>query len=109
MKNDPLGMTSLGLKCDNPSCDYVDTTANIDDYEKYLNMPCPKCGANLFTQADYDVIKKFDDFRRNPIVKLLTKLFAKKIPPEMIKPVHAHMDGTGWDGLKLTPEDEEKK
>jgi len=46
-----------GIKCDDAACDYRDDTA-IFEPEKYLNMPCPKCGANLFTQADYDTMKK---------------------------------------------------
>ena len=40
-----------GIKCD--SCDWADMTVIVSDYEKYLNMPCPKCGANLLTEADY--------------------------------------------------------
>lgn len=39
-----------GLKCDAPGCDYVDPTAPVD--ETQLNRPCPKCGANLLTEAD---------------------------------------------------------
>ena len=46
-----------GIKCDNIECSYQDMEAEFDP-EKYLNMPCPLCGCNLFTQADYDVLKK---------------------------------------------------
>jgi hypothetical protein len=43
-----------GLKCDNPHCDFEDETIPIEDYEKWINKPCPKCGENLLTQEDYD-------------------------------------------------------
>lgn len=43
-----------GIKCDNPQCDFKDHTVRIEDYKQWLNWPCPKCGANLLTQADYD-------------------------------------------------------
>ena len=47
-------MNIIGLKCDNPDCDYNDDTIPFEDYEKYINKPCPKCGENLLTQEDYD-------------------------------------------------------
>jgi hypothetical protein len=41
-----------GLKCDVEGCGYTDDDAKFEDYPKYLNKPCPKCGANLLTEAD---------------------------------------------------------
>jgi hypothetical protein len=41
-----------GLECDAEGCDYEDTEAKFEEYDKYLNQPCPKCGANLLTEAD---------------------------------------------------------
>ena len=43
-----------GLTCDNESCDWEDRSILIEDYEKWLNASCPKCGQNLLTQEDYD-------------------------------------------------------
>lgn len=43
-----------GLKCDN--CDYEDMSIPLEDYEKYIEKPCPKCGHSLLTQADYDQV-----------------------------------------------------
>ena len=40
------------IVCDNPACDYVDTEADFDKLEDYLNKPCPKCGENLLTEED---------------------------------------------------------
>lgn len=45
-----------GIKCDNPECDFRDDTVKFEDYPQWLNRPCPMCGANLLTQADFDVV-----------------------------------------------------
>lgn len=46
-----------GIKCDAVPCDYIDMDVTFDQYEQYLNKPCPKCGASLLTQADYENVK----------------------------------------------------
>ena len=56
MKNSMQIITS-GIKCDNPKCDYIDQSVELKDYPNWLNKPCPKCGSNLLTQADYDNVK----------------------------------------------------
>lgn len=43
-----------GLQCDNTLCDYVDMSILREDYEKYIDSPCPKCGENLLTLEDYN-------------------------------------------------------
>lgn len=47
-----------GLKCDNSSCDYRDDSIKLEQYESYINEPCPKCGSPLLTQEDYDQVQK---------------------------------------------------
>ena len=46
-----------GLKCDAPDCDYRDDDIRVEEYESYLGKPCPKCGANLLTEADLAAVK----------------------------------------------------
>ena len=41
-----------GLQCDAPGCGYVNHDAKLEDYESYVNTPCPSCGAILLTEAD---------------------------------------------------------
>jgi len=106
MAND-FGMRINGLKCDNPTCDYKDMSIPVGDYEKYINMPCPKCGAPLLTQADYDVVMKVMRVMNNPLVHLLGKIVNKALPEETDKIYHATMNGTGWDGMRLTRDDGE--
>ena len=38
-----------GLKCDNPSCDYSNPDIPFEQYEQFINCPCPKCGQSLLT------------------------------------------------------------
>ena len=53
---DAITMSVKGIKCDNPECDWDDMNAEFDP-EKWLDVPCPKCGANLFTKDAYDQLK----------------------------------------------------
>ncbi len=53
----PIKLNIRGIKCDH--CDYRNETVQFEneDYKKWLNKPCPKCGANLLTQRDLDNTK----------------------------------------------------
>lgn len=44
------------LKCDTPGCDYREEVPEIT--ETMIGKPCPKCGANLLTRADWDIYVK---------------------------------------------------
>lgn len=46
-----------GLKCDNPKCDYQDSTIKYEDYKKYIGAKCPKCGMVLLTRKEYLMCK----------------------------------------------------
>lgn len=60
-KSVEIEIEQQGLKCDAAGCDYTYVFNKVDTYEKYLNAPCPKCGANLLTQEDYDTMMSFLD------------------------------------------------
>ena len=71
----------VGLKCDAPDCDYRNDTAKVQDYAKYLDAPCPKCGAPLLTLADliavysmYDRIHRINMFAEKWLPKWLLRL-----------------------------------
>ena len=42
-----------GIKCDNPSCTYVNEAVTITDSPDWINRPCPLCGENLLTEKAY--------------------------------------------------------
>lgn len=58
MKKQTVGLNISGIKCDNLSCSYIDESVQMEDYDKWVNKPCPKCGANLLTEADYELVQK---------------------------------------------------
>lgn len=70
-----------GIKCDNKNCDFRDMSVPYEDYAKWVNKPCPKCGANLLTAHDYKVCQT---------VMALSKLFGRIEVPE--KDVDTKMD-----------------
>lgn len=44
-----------GIKCD--ACDYRDDDVKLSEYPEYVNKPCPECGANLLTEADFKTVQ----------------------------------------------------
>lgn len=93
-----------GIKCDAAGCDYIDTEARLDDYSQYLNKPCPKCGANLLTQADLDTTLALV-----ATCRAINSIFAGSITPEMREAARAriavHMDGSGIPSFEIKPEE----
>lgn len=81
-----------GIKCDNKACGWSDMSAKFDP-EFWLNKPCPSCGSNLFTQADYDAmmrmfrIARVFNFIFAPLMLISKRTRTRAIPVEM--------DGTG--------------
>lgn len=45
------------IVCDNKQCDYKVKNEtgipNDEESDKFLNVPCPKCGENLLTEQDH--------------------------------------------------------
>lgn len=94
-----------GIKCDNPLCDYRDETVDYREYKEWINRPCPKCGANLLTKADYRAFKRLLALLKvsNFIAKALIKLFPKKyekMQTGKMKYYHADWNGTGNTYIK---------
>jgi uncharacterized HAD superfamily protein len=52
MEQQRIKIASGGLQCDSPTCDWTDPTVKVEDYKKWLNAPCPKCGENVLTEED---------------------------------------------------------
>ncbi|WP_054697678.1 hypothetical protein [Syntrophomonas palmitatica] len=85
-----------GIKCDNPTCDYRNPTVEFKDYEKWINKPCPLCGANLLTEEDIKAIKRL--YRTANWINWILRPFIKTDAPRA--KVAAEMNGTGK--LKFT-------
>jgi hypothetical protein len=50
-------LTISGIKCDNPECNYRHDEVALNEYGEWLDRPCPDCGDNLLTEADYNTVK----------------------------------------------------
>lgn len=89
--NGALILHAGGIKCDNPECDFADLSVGLEDYEEYLNRPCPKCGTNLLTQADYDNVKRIIEAASH-----VNHCYqGVQLPEGSACAVSFHMDGTG--------------
>lgn len=82
--------THGGLKCDAPGCDFRDETILAEDYEKWVNAPCPKCGANLLTQEDFELSKVLRD-----IIGIVNETFPGRNPNEELVHMSIGFDGSG--------------
>jgi predicted nucleic acid-binding Zn-ribbon protein len=85
-----LQLTIKGIKCDNPDCDYRNEDVQLSDYEKWLNKPCPKCGNNLLTQADYETAQALF-----AATEILNGVLPKSEDDEKMATVSIEMNGTG--------------
>lgn len=45
------------LKCDEKHCDHMEQIEEL--LQKHVGKACPKCGANLLTQKDFEIAKAF--------------------------------------------------
>lgn len=87
---DAMEMNIKGLKCDNPNCDYINMEIKVEEYEKYLNTKCPKCGEILLTEADYRNTKFLLG-----VVDLANKIFPKRKDGEKVTTMSVKMNGSG--------------
>ncbi len=47
----------VGIKCDTTGCSYEDMSVTVSQYPEWVNRPCPKCGGNLLTEADFNTVQ----------------------------------------------------
>lgn len=93
---DALELNIHGIKCDNHNCDYNDMTVRVENYDKWLNKPCPKCGENLLTDKDYESIKILMSLTEN-----INNIFPKRKEEEQTYEASIDMDGTGKMEMKI--------
>ncbi len=93
MKEEAILLNIRGIKCDH--CDYKDETIPAGEYEQWLNKPCPKCGANLLTQEDYDLTIALIG-----ATKILNAVLPKTPKGKKKRKYAIEMDGTGSMTIK---------
>lgn len=92
-----------GIKCDAKGCGWRDDLAEFDP-DKYLNAPCPSCGSNLFTPADYKAMKRM--FRVASLINKIAAPFIRKSKDKRKIAIPCNMDGSGKIKLERTPNDQ---
>ncbi|MFS0878058.1 hypothetical protein [Solibacillus isronensis] len=93
-----MELNIYGLKCDNSNCDYQDKSIKFEEYEKYINYPCPECSEPLLTQADFDTTMQIVKFAE--IAQKLGFTNENSAPGELVK-VQVELDGTGIPRFNL--------
>ena len=97
-KHPPVELEIGGIQCDNTECDYEDMDAEFDP-EYFLNRPCPKCGASLFTEEDYHAMQIM--IRAAGAVNKIFK--DRPVDPNEERVVlDVQMNGTGVPTFKVT-------
>jgi len=91
-----LDLSIHGIKCDNIDCDFVDMEVKVEDYDKWLNKPCPKCGTNLLTQEDFDNTQLIIS-----LVNTMNKILPQDKNNEGKVEMNIEMDGTGEMNFKI--------
>lgn len=76
-----------GIKCDNPNCGWADWSVKQEDYDNWVNRPCPVCGENLLTEECNERSKKIlQGFSK------LNDLLNRILPEDVKKEAEAHID-----------------
>ena len=103
------------FKCDAENCDWHSENAKIPLWHYYMwrNLPCPKCGANIFTDIDWYNMLALNRLARNPILRFLNCILKSRTKDD--DKLYVEMNGTGMmdfkdkDGkshLKITQNDD---
>ena len=77
-------------------CDYSDMEIDVEEYSKYVDAPCPDCGANLLTKADFELVQSIMG-----ITDVLNKVFEDTDLSEgEVEVMTISMDGSGIPTIK---------
>lgn len=91
-----IKMNIGGLKCDTKDCVYRDDSIKVEDYVDWIDKPCPKCGGNLLTKADYNNVQMMIN-----LVNLTNGMFPAPKEDEQLFKISVDMDGTGKMDTKV--------
>lgn len=75
-----------GLKCDH--CDWEDKNIPYEEFESWVEKPCPQCGAHVLTQEDYTQVKELVEVITGAIEKV------KAMSPEELAELEANAPAT---------------
>lgn len=100
-----------GLKCDKPGCGYRNEDIPVKEYPEWINKPCPLCGSNLLTEADY---KSF--MRVLSVINFINSLFShlpkplqKRLEAEGEAEATVNFNGSGQAFIEIADSEQKKK
>ena len=79
---DVVQVKYTGIKCDNEECGWEDKTVTDDQYQNYIDKPCPCCGENLLTREAYENVMRMKAF-----VMQANEWIKENVPQEKIDEV----------------------
>lgn len=53
-----LNLQQSGIGCNNPDCNHIEYNVSFEDFESYIDKPCPQCGTPLMTQEEFDMAQQ---------------------------------------------------
>ena len=97
-------MDNFNIHCDSCGRDYyTDGGFTRKELRKWIDKPCPACGANLLTKGDYNIAKVIILLESiDKIIAFICRIFGKKLEQ---KTVRFETSGTGK--LSFTLSDKE--
>lgn len=90
-----------GIKCDADGCDYNCDDVKFEDYEQWLNKPCPKCGANLLTQEDLNTCRNLF-----AVAEIINAIAGDQPEGSREKIMKINMDGKGIKSIERIDSEE---
>ena len=86
-----INIKTSKIYCDAEGCDYVSEPVDSLTAMQYVDKPCPKCGNNLLTMADYGIMKRFLD-----LVETLNEMLTIAAEDRQVPKIK--IDATAKDG-----------
>lgn len=96
----PIRTEIVGVKCDARGCGWEDMTVPRSAYPAWRNAACPRCGSNVFTDADWKAMRRAEI----AVGIVNTVLFWMK-PPADHEPAHEtslHFSGDGRPAIRTS-------
>lgn len=86
-----------GITCDTPWCTFAAPEVTRAEYPAWRNKPCPSCGGNLFTDADWKALRRIEI-----IIAIFNTMFffLPRPAPGSKAGGTFHFDGTGAPDLR---------
>lgn len=83
-----------GLKCDNKSCNWKDTSIPFEEFSNWVNASCPKCGEIVLSVKDFENVVKVNTIVSmfNSMTEEQLQVFGINLDSETKKPSSCNID-----------------